>query len=78
MSNLEEFSFVKNEEWLKPFLTKLKEHNKDKLLPVTFQDAIDLRYITQTQCLEAVLVYYHQLVIQCGRRVWQKNIKIKI
>jgi hypothetical protein len=41
MSNLEEFSFVKNEEWLKPFLTKLKEHNMDNLQPLTFQDAID-------------------------------------
>ena len=41
MSNLEEFSFVKNEEWLKPFLTKLKEHNKDKSVQLTFQDAIN-------------------------------------
>ena len=41
MSNLEEFSFVKNEEWLKPFLTKLSEHNKDKSVQLTFQDAIN-------------------------------------
>jgi hypothetical protein len=41
MANLEEFSFVKNEEWLKPFLTKLKEHNKNKIVQLTFQDAIN-------------------------------------
>ena len=50
-----EFSFVKNEVWLKPFLTKLKEYDPDKTVTITTQYAIDfavsnLNSIFRTRC----------------------------
>jgi hypothetical protein len=38
---MDEFSFVKNEEWLKPFLTKLKEYYSDNTDRLTTQEATD-------------------------------------
>jgi len=38
---MDEFSFVKNEEWLKPFLTKLKEYYSDNTTTLTTQEATD-------------------------------------
>lgn len=52
---MDEFSFVKNEEWLKPFLTKLKEYYSNNIDKVNTQQATEfainnMNSIFRTRC----------------------------